>query len=161
MDAAVRHSAFITRVLLCWQVLWDVEDPTLFVASNSKGQLFTYLLTQQSMSGQKLELLAAQSLPVGHKPVLLADGWLSVRLKSGAVDTWVLETHKPLLEQGSDSKQLHKKWVQVALTVSPAHTAASSQLLCWFSVVCMSTQFKGAIPFSKPVQHTPLLLLLH
>lgn len=103
-------------MLLSWQVLWDEDDPTLFVASNSKGQLFTYLLTQQSLSGQQLELLATQSLPVGHKPVLLADGRLSVRLKSGAVDTWVLETHKPLLEHRSDSKQLHRKWVHIMPT---------------------------------------------
>lgn len=91
------------------QVLWDEDDGNLFVASNTKGQLFTYLLTQQSLSGQKLELLSAVSLPVGHKPVLLADGRLSVRLKSGAVDTWVLETHKPLLEQGGDVKQLQRR----------------------------------------------------
>lgn len=95
---------------LCWlQVLWDEEDPSLFVASNSRGQLHTYLLTQQSTSGQQLQLLATASLPVGHKPVLLADGRLSVRLKSGAVDTFVLETHKPLLEHSSDIKQLQRR----------------------------------------------------
>jgi hypothetical protein len=91
-------------------VLWDEEDPNLFVASNSKGQLFTYLLTHQSLSGQQLELLATVSLPVGHKPILLADGRLSVRLKSGAVDTWTLETHKPMSEQG-DAKLLQKRRV--------------------------------------------------
>ncbi len=88
--------------------MWDDEDPNLFVASNNKGQLFTYLLTQQSLSGQQLELLATASLPAGHKPILLADGRLSVRFKSGAVDMWTLETHKPLLEQG-DAKQLQKR----------------------------------------------------
>jgi hypothetical protein len=90
-------------------VLWDEEDPTLLVASNSRGLLYTYLLTQQSLSGQQLELLATVSLPAGHRPVLLADGRLSVRLKSGAVDTWVLETHKSLLEHGSDIKQLQRR----------------------------------------------------
>lgn len=89
-------------------MLWDEDDPNLFVASNSKGQLFTYLLTQQWLSGQQLELLATVSLPVGHKPILLADGRLSVRFKSGVVDTWTLETHKPLLEQG-DAKQLQRR----------------------------------------------------
>jgi hypothetical protein len=117
-------------------VLWDEEDPNLFIASNSKGQLFTYLLTHQSLSGQPLVLLATQSLPVGHKPVLLADGRLSVRLKSGAVDTWVLETHKPLLEQGSDSKQLHRKWVHC---LYPADCATES-LAAGSVFVCMSNQ---------------------
>jgi hypothetical protein len=99
------------HICLCagLQVLWDEEDPTLLVASNSRGLLYTYLLTQQSLSGQQLELLAAVSLPAGHRPVLLADGRLSVRLKSGAVDTWVLETHKALLEHGSDIKQLQRR----------------------------------------------------
>lgn len=95
--------------LLCVQLLWDEEDPNLFVATNSRGQMYTYLLPQLSLSGQQLELLATVSLPVGYKPVLLADGRLSVRLKSGAVDTWVLETHKPLLEHGGDAKQLQKR----------------------------------------------------
>jgi hypothetical protein len=105
-----RDDSFTTQSLrgvMCWlQVLWDAEDPSLFVASNSRGQLYTYLLTQQSLSGQQLQLLATASLAVGHKPVLLADGRLSVRLKSGAVDTFVLDTHKPLLEHSSDVKQL-------------------------------------------------------
>ena len=100
----------LTRPPCChMQLLWDEEDLNLFIATNSKGQLFTYLLVQQSLSGQQLELLSVGSLPVGHKPVLLTGGRLSVRLKSGAVDTWVLETHKPLLDHGGDAKQLQKR----------------------------------------------------
>lgn len=93
----------------CMQLLWDEEEPCLFIATNSLGKLYTYLLVQQSLSGQQLELLAVTSLPVGYKPVVLAGGRLSVRLKSGAVDTWVLETHKPLLDHSGDAKQLQRR----------------------------------------------------
>jgi hypothetical protein len=94
------------------QALWDEDDPAVFVAANSRGVLHTYLLTQQSLSGQRLELLATASLPSGHTPVLLSGGQLSVRLKSGVLDSWLLDTHRQLLDQDSQgTKQQQKRCV--------------------------------------------------
>jgi hypothetical protein len=86
-----------------------VEDPNVFVAANSNSELWAYLFTQQSVSGQKLELLCRTVLLKGHTPVVLAGGRLSMRMKSGALDNWLLESHKPLFEQGSSAKQLSKR----------------------------------------------------
>lgn len=93
------------------QVLWDDGDPNVFVATNGSGQLHTYLLAQQSLSRQGLQLLATAALPSGHMPVLLTQGRLHLRLKSGVLDSWLLDTHRPLLDQdsGSGSKQLQKR----------------------------------------------------
>lgn len=84
----------------------------MFVASNSRGELCAYLFTQQSISGQKLELLCKTQLLKGHNPIVLAGGRLSLRMKSGAIDAWLLESHKPLYEQGNNSaKALQKRQV--------------------------------------------------
>jgi hypothetical protein len=104
---------FLLLLLLLLQLLWDVEDPNVFVAANSNSELWAYLFTQQSVSGQKLEVLCKTTLLKGHTPVVLSCGRLSMRMKSGAIDGWMLESHKPLYEQGSSAKQLQKRCGQL------------------------------------------------
>jgi hypothetical protein len=90
-------------------VLWDGDDEHVFAALSSRGTLHTYLLTQQSLSGPGLELLGSVVLPSGHTPVVLSGGRLFVRLKSGVLDSWLLDTHKALLDQDcSGAKALTK-----------------------------------------------------
>lgn len=105
------------------QLLWDVGDPNVFVAANSSSELWAYLFTQQSVSGPKLELLCKTVLLKGHTPVVLAGGRLSMRMKSGAIDGWMLESHKPLYEQGSSGKQLAKRWAATCCCSFPLFAA--------------------------------------
>jgi hypothetical protein len=53
------------------QVLWDSEDPNIFVASNSAGELYGYLFTRHSVLGQQLKLLCQMKLATGNTPVVL------------------------------------------------------------------------------------------
>eukprot|EP00879_Flechtneria_rotunda_P026426 GHRR01028175.1.p1 GENE.GHRR01028175.1~~GHRR01028175.1.p1 ORF type:complete len:731 (+),score=226.61 GHRR01028175.1:88-2280(+) len=91
------------------QVLWDVEDINLFIATNNNNDMFVYLFTHHSVSGQKLELLSRTTLGKGHAAVVSAAGRLTVRLNSGALDNKVLESHRPLYDQDSSGKHLQKK----------------------------------------------------
>ncbi|KAF8062105.1 WDR19 [Scenedesmus sp. PABB004] len=91
------------------QVLWDVEDAAVLAAANAAGELWAYAFVQQSVGGQRLEPLCAASLPRGHTPVVLANGRLTVRLSSGALDASLLDSHKPLHEPGGGAKQLAKR----------------------------------------------------
>jgi hypothetical protein len=100
------------------------------VAANSNSELWAYLFTQQSVSGQKLDLLCKTTLLKGHTPVVLAGGRLSMRMKSGAIDGWMLESHKPLYEQGSSAKQLQKRWACGWLQCCAVHCSSVLQRVC-------------------------------
>lgn len=112
------------------QLLWDVEDPNLFIAVNSNGVLWAYQFVQQSVSGQKLELLCKTVLLKGHTPVVLAGGRVSLRMKSGAMDQWILESHKALYEQGDSAKHLQRRCVATTLI---CYVCLFWQLACWLA----------------------------
>lgn len=101
------------------QLLWDEDDRNVFVAASSSGRLAAYLFTPacQSVTGQGLQLLCASQLGQGQVPLVLVGGRLTVRLKSGALDTLVLDSHRPLLEQdAAGSKQLQKRCARACAT---------------------------------------------
>ncbi|KAG1674427.1 hypothetical protein FOA52_012954 [Chlamydomonas sp. UWO 241] len=79
----------------CENVMWDVADPNCFVVADGSG-LYTYLHCPVSLQGAKVEFISKQPLQTSHSPLLCFNGSVGCRLKSGALDTVVLETHRSL-----------------------------------------------------------------
>jgi len=79
----------------CENVMWDVADPNCFVVADAAG-LYVYLHYPVSLQGAKVEFLSKQPLQASHTPLLCFNGSVGCRLKSGALDTVVLDTHRAL-----------------------------------------------------------------
>jgi len=74
-------------------VIWDHLDPRVFTVSTG-SQIWAYLFVSQIATGPGLQLLGCMQLPATHVPVVVANGAVTCRLKSGALDTIVLESHR-------------------------------------------------------------------
>lgn len=76
-------------------MIWDVLDSRSFVVSDGTG-LHTYLCTPAGAAGAGVQLLCRTALPATHVPVVVANGAVTCRLKSGALDKLVVESHRAL-----------------------------------------------------------------
>jgi hypothetical protein len=76
-------------------VLWDAADPRVFVVSDS-ATLSAYLIAPPAPASPALQQLCRTPLPATHAPVAAVNGAVTCRLKSGALDTIVLDSHRAL-----------------------------------------------------------------
>ena len=76
-------------------VMWDSHDSSVFVVI-SQGEVNVYLYTPVSLNGPKVELVSKESIPGSHTPLLLCNGTITCRLRTGAIDNIVLESHRLL-----------------------------------------------------------------
>lgn len=81
-------------------VIWDASDARVFVVSDGSA-LHAYLhVPPAATTGPGVALLSRAPLPATHAPVVVSNGAVTCRLKSGALDVIVLESHRAL--QGGD-----------------------------------------------------------
>jgi WD repeat-containing protein 19 len=73
--------------------MWDASDPAVFVVADSQG-LYVYLYHAVSITGAKIDFVGKQPLQASHTPLMCSNGNIGCRLKSGALDTVILETHR-------------------------------------------------------------------
>jgi WD repeat-containing protein 19 len=76
-------------------VLWDAADGRVFVASDGAA-LYAYLFTLPLPTAPSLQLLCRTPLPATHAPVAVLNGAVACRLKNGALDTILLDSHRAL-----------------------------------------------------------------
>lgn len=84
-------------------VMWDSQDSSVFVVI-SQGEVNVYLYTPVSLNGPKVELVSKETIPPSHTPLLLNNGTITCRLRTGAIDNVVLESHR-LLQGNANSAQ--------------------------------------------------------
>ncbi len=80
----------------------------MFVASDGSS-LWIYVHAPSSASGPSLSLVSKARLPATHTPLVLDNGSVHCRLKSGAMDVMVLETHRALQAEAATSKGMQQK----------------------------------------------------
>ena len=73
--------------------MWDAADPSVFVVADGTG-LYVYLYHPVSLTGARIDFVGKQPLQASHTPLMCCNGNIGCRLKSGALDTLTLETHR-------------------------------------------------------------------
>lgn len=73
--------------------MWDAADPSVFVVADGAG-LYVYLYHPVSLTGPRIDFVGKQPLQASHTPLMCCNGNVGCRLKSGALDTLTLETHR-------------------------------------------------------------------
>lgn len=77
-------------------VIWDCLDPRVFAVCAGVS-LHAFLITPPlGAPGAAPALLARAPLPATHAPVVLANGAVTCRLRGGALDTIILDSHRAL-----------------------------------------------------------------
>ncbi|KAF5840991.1 hypothetical protein DUNSADRAFT_14848 [Dunaliella salina] len=74
-------------------IMWDVQDPHVFVIAEQQA-LHVMLYVPVSISGPRVELLGKQSIHNTHSPLMVIGGSVQCRLKNGALDAVILDTHR-------------------------------------------------------------------
>lgn len=108
-------------------VMWDVIDPNVFVVADRTG-LYVYLHSPVSLTGAKVEFLSKQPLQSSHCPLVCCNGSVGCRLKSGALDSVVLETHRSLQGEIAGAQAGATKRFQQALKLGRLKMAWESAL---------------------------------
>ncbi|GAX77949.1 hypothetical protein CEUSTIGMA_g5391.t1 [Chlamydomonas eustigma] len=106
-------------------VMWDVLDPSVFVVADTSA-LYVYLYYPVSLSGAKIEFVGKQSLQASHTPLNCCNGNIGCRLKSGAIETITLDTHRSLQTTDNFSKGAPQKKLQQCLKLGRLKAAWDS-----------------------------------
>lgn len=109
-------------------VMWDTLDPNVFVVADGSG-LYIYLHRPVSLSGPKLDFLSKQPLQASHTALTCCNGAIGCRLKSGALDTVILETHRAVATASDNmAKTTPQKRFQQALKLGRLKVAWEAAL---------------------------------
>lgn len=84
-------------------LMWDVGDPN-FLLLHDGSQLSSYLYCPVSIAGPVIKFLGKQPLPPTHTPFAVVNGTVACRLKNGALDNVMLETHRALQNNDAMSR---------------------------------------------------------
>jgi hypothetical protein len=76
-------------------VLWDAADP-LVVAAHGGGELLAYVAVPPPLAPPGPQLLCRAALPATHVPLVLLNGAVTCRVRNGALDSIMLESHTAL-----------------------------------------------------------------
>jgi hypothetical protein len=77
-------------------VIWDALDARVFVVSDGNA-LHAYVhVPPAATTGPGVALLCRTPVPATHAPVVVANGAVMCRLRGGALDTIVVESHRAL-----------------------------------------------------------------
>ncbi|GLC35581.1 hypothetical protein PLESTB_000191100 [Pleodorina starrii] len=76
-------------------VMWDTSDANVLVIADGTA-LHTYLYIPVSLSGPQVQFIGKQPLGATHTPLTVCNGVVGCRLKNGAMDNVILDSHKML-----------------------------------------------------------------
>ncbi|KXZ49298.1 hypothetical protein GPECTOR_22g892 [Gonium pectorale] len=79
-------------------VMWDTADTNVMVIADGSA-LHTYIYMPVSLTGPQVLFIAKQPLGATHTPLTACNGVVGCRLKNGAMDNIILDSHK-LLQPG-------------------------------------------------------------
>jgi len=109
-------------------IMWDVTDPHVFVIAEQQA-LHVMLYVPVSISGPRVELLGKQSIHSTHSPLMVIGGSVQCRLKNGALDAVILDTHRNVQSNDAVAKNAPGKRFSQCLKLCRLKAAWESAVL--------------------------------
>lgn len=95
-------------------VMWDTSDQNVIVITDGSA-LHTYLYVPVSLNGPQVVFIGKQALGATHTPLTACNGVVGCRLKNGAMDNVILDSHKLLQPNDAVARSAPQKRLQQAL----------------------------------------------